>query len=177
MPLIASVISDTLYDTCTGVAFPDSRDLAKMLSVINGSETISVIKNEQGNAMPLYQMQCLAYNHRLMANHINDHVITSNDPSPLYHNLVCKNINKIKHPKIRTEVKKEIKGKLPVVESTATLDPQSLLHLAIGYDFLMPLLGNVSDEEESKSVVVGFQTHCYSDKTKHFIMQFDITEG
>ena len=177
MPLIASVISDTLYDTRTGVAFPDSRDLAKMLSVINGSETISVIKNEQGNAMPLYQMQCLAYNHRLMANHINDHVITSNDPSPLYHNLVCKNINKIKHPKIRTEVKKEIKGKLPVVESTATLDPQSLLHLAIGYDFLMPLLGNVSDEEESKSVVVGFQTHCYSDKTKHFIMQFDITEG
>ena len=118
--------------------------------------------------MPLYQIQCLAYNQRQIAEHV-----ASGPTSWASQNLASLNIDNIRTPKIRIEM-----DKFGKVVSTATLDPQSVLHLGIGYDFLMPLLRSQSNEEGAarNECVIGLQAHCYADKSKHLVQQYVISK-
>ena len=36
------------------------------------NDTINVIKNAEGNNLPLYQMVCLAYSHKKMSQYLHD---------------------------------------------------------------------------------------------------------
>lgn len=172
-PLVAAVLRDVVLNTSEGVNFQDSQDAAKVLAVINGSETINVINNLQGNSMPLYQIQCLAYNQRQIAEHVAAQSREEQAQSWAAHNLASINISNIRSPKIRIEM-----DQFGKVVSTATLDPQSIMHLGIGYDFLMPLLRSQSNEEgvEKNECVIGLQAHCYADKSKHLVQQYVISK-
>ena len=142
------------------------------MSVINGSDTINVIKNAEGNNLPLYQMTCLAYLHRNVFNEITKQLENDLDyGSPYYDNAVFRNIHNIKSPKIRSEV--SINDN---VRTAAKLNESDVMHLAIGYDFYQNLMTkqSQSDTGNSRSGIIGLQSHVYSDKNKHYIMQFDL---
>ena len=63
-------IFDVINNSQTNLNFGQSNDLGRVLSVINGSDTVNVIKNAEGNNLPLYQMICLSYQHNGIFNEI-----------------------------------------------------------------------------------------------------------
>lgn len=176
LQLYAPILGTILFNANSGengkLNYGQSRDLAKVLSVINGSDTINVIKNAEGNNLPLYQMTCLAYLHRNVFNEITKQLENDLDyGSPYYDNAVFRNIHNIKSPKIRSEV--SINDN---VRTAAKLNESDVMHLAIGYDFYQNLITkqSQSDTGNSRSGIIGLQSHVYSDKNKHYIMQFDL---
>lgn len=173
-PVLATVIFNAISNASTKVNYGQNRDLSKVLSVINGSDTINVIKNSEGNNLPLYQMTCLAYSHKNIYNEITEQI--EKDPntlSPYFDNAVYQNIQHIKSPKIRSEV--VINN---TVQTSAKLNESDVMHLAIVYDFYQNLISkqSQSDTGNSQIGVIGLQSHVYSDKNKHFIMQFDLNK-
>ena len=173
-PILAAIIfnANTLFNN--KINYGQGRDLAKVLSVINGSDTVNVIKNSEGNNLPLYQMICLAYSHKGVYNEISRQLEQNPDaPSPYYDNAVYQNIQHIKSPKIRAEV--VVDGR--AIQSSA-LNEDDVMHLAIVYDYYQNLFTkqSQSDTASSQTGIIGIQSHVYSDKNKHFIMQFDINK-
>jgi hypothetical protein len=75
-PILGSILysanSGQIIDIGKNGFFGQANDLAKVLSVTNGSDTINVIKNAEGNNLPLYQMVCLAYSHKKMSQYLHD---------------------------------------------------------------------------------------------------------
>ena len=173
-PVLANIIFNANSNASNQINYGQNRDLAKVLSVINGSDTINVIKNSEGNNLPLYQMTCLAYSHRNIYNEITKQIENSVDAqSPYFDNVVYENIQHVKSPKIRSEV--VINGS---VQTSAKLNESDVMHLAIVYDFYQNLVTkqSQSDTGNSQIGIIGLQSHVYSDKNKHFIMQFDINK-
>ena len=119
-------------------------------------------------------MTCLAYSHRNIYNEITKQIENSVDAqSPYFDNAVYENIQHVKSPKIRSEV--VINGS---VQISAKLNESDVMHLAIVYDFYQNLVTkqSQSDTGNSQIGIIGLQSHVYSDKNKHFIMQFDINK-
>lgn len=174
IPVLASIIFNVNSESNTKINYGQGRDLAKVLSIINGSDTVNVLKNSEGNNLPLYQMICLAYSHRGVYNEISRQLERNPDSvSPYYDNAVYQNIQHIKSPKIRAEVVVDNN----VLQSSA-LNENDVMHLAIVYDFYQNLVTkqSQSDTANSQIGIIGLQSHVYSDKNKHFIMQFDINK-
>lgn len=173
-PVLGTIIFNVNSNSKGKINYGQGRDLAKVLSVINGSDTINVIKNAEGNNLPLYQMICLAYAHRNIFNEITQQLESNPDlQSPYYDNAVYQNIQHIKSPKIRSEVVVNRN-----VQTSAKLTESDVIHLAIVYDFYQNLVTkqSQSDTANSQIGIIGLQSHVYSDKNKHFIMQFDINK-
>ena len=61
---------------------------------------------------------------------------------------------------------------------SSALTANDVMHLSIVYDFYQGLTMDQSHTEgsRSKSGIVGIQSHVYSDKNKHFVMQFDLNQ-
>lgn len=174
LPFIATIIHNVSNNDNKVINFGQKQDLARVLGVINGSDVISVIKNSEGNNLPLYQMLCLVYRHIDIHDRIEKEINDNLDKGSIYNdNLVYLNIDKIASPKIRTEV--SLFGK---TTSSADLNSADCMHLAMVYDFYQQLVTKQSSNENQGAIsgVVGFQTHVYSDKNKHFIMQFDLNK-
>ena len=173
-PVLSTIIFNVTSGSESKINYGQGRDLAKVLSVINGSDTINVIKNSEGNNLPLYQMICLAYSHRNIFNEISQQLENNPDlQSPYYDNAIYQNIQHVKNPKIRSEV---IVGKN--IQTSAKLNESDVMHLAIVYDFYQNIVTKQSQSDTANSQVgiIGLQSHVYSDKNKHFIMQFDINK-
>jgi hypothetical protein len=88
-------------------------------------------------------------------------------------NGVYQNIQHVKSPKIRAEV---TIGNF--TKQSKDLTENEVQHLAIVYDFLEGLIKNKSSSEGEGSTtgIIGLQTTVYSDKNKHFVMQFDLNQ-
>lgn len=173
-PVLGTIIFNVNANNQAKINYGQGRDLAKVLSVINGSDTINVIKNSEGNNLPLYQMICLAYSHRNVFNEISQQLENNPDvQSPYYDNAIYQNIQHVKSPKIRSEVVVNRN-----VQTAAKLNESDVMHLAIVYDFYQNLVTkqSQSDTANSQIGIIGLQSHVYSDKNKHFIMQFDINK-
>lgn len=174
VPVLSTIIFNVNSNSTDKINYGQSRDLARVLSVINGSDTINVIKNSEGNNLPLYQMICLAYSHRNIYNEITQQLEKNPDlQSPYYDNAIYQNIQHIRSPKIRSEV---TVGRN--TQTSAKLNESDVMHLAIVYDFYQNITTkqSQSDTANSQVGVIGLQSHVYSDKNKHFIMQFDINK-
>ena len=175
-PILGTVLlgadRKTTLDTNKKGFFGQSRDLSKVLSVINGSDTINVIKNAEGNNLPLYQMVCLAYSHKGVKQYLDDQLGWGAD-NVIIDNGVYQNIQHVKSPKIRAEV---TIGNF--TKQSKDLTENEVQHLAIVYDFLEGLTKNksASEGEGSTAGIIGLQTTVYSDKNKHFVMQFDLNQ-
>lgn len=173
-PVLATIIHNVFTNTTNKVDYGQARDLAKVLSVINGSDVINVVKNPEGNNLPLHQLICLAYSHRAIYNEITKQIEDNEDiSSPYLNNAVYRNIQYIKNPRIRSHV---VVGN--TTQISAKLNEHDIMHLAIVYDYFNNLISKQSDSDTANSQVgiIGVQTHCYSDKNKHYIMQFDLNK-
>lgn len=174
-PVLATIIFNVKLNNLGSVNYGQKRDLAKVLSVINGSDTVNVVKNAEGNNLPLYQMICLSYLHRNIYNEISDQLNSNPELNSLYYNnAIYNNINNVRSPKIRAEV--SINGN---TQTSAKLNEYDVMHLALAYDFYQGLFSkqSQSDTSTSQKGIIGLQSHVYSDKNKHFIMQFDINKS
>lgn len=175
-PILGTVLlganRKTTLDTNKKGFFGQSKDLSKVLSVINGSDTINVIKNAEGNNLPLYQMICLAYSHKGIKQYLESQLGWGAD-NVMIDNGVYQNIQHVKSPKIRAEV---TIGNF--TKQSKDLTENEVQHLAIVYDFLEGLIKNKSSSEGEGSTtgIIGLQTTVYSDKNKHFVMQFDLNQ-
>jgi hypothetical protein len=128
-PIIASVIIRTLSDPSFENSFGDLNELARVLSIMHGSEIINVVKNGEGNNLPLYQMLCLAYRHDDIYDHLTEQI--ENSPSPFHHNIIYQNINNVETPQIRSGIL-DSKGKFI---SSAAMTSNDVMQVAILDDF------------------------------------------
>jgi hypothetical protein len=89
-------------------------------------------------------------------------------------NAVFNNISRIKNPKIRAEVTIG-----DYTKQSSNLTEDEVMHLAIVYDFFEGLTSSKSVSEQGGKVngVIGLQSTVYSDKNKHFVMQFDLSQN
>lgn len=176
-PILGSILysanSGQIIDIGKNGFFGQANDLAKVLSVTNGSDTINVIKNAEGNNLPLYQMVCLAYSHKKMSQYLHDELGWGSD-TVMSDNAVFNNIQRIKNPKIRAEVTIG-----DYTKQSSNLTEDEVMHLAIVYDFFEGLTSSKSVSEQGGKVngVIGLQSTVYSDKNKHFVMQFDLSQN
>lgn len=178
MPVIGYILSNAITDSNKGlVGWPlplgGKRDLARVLSTINGSDITSVIKDANGNNLPLYQMQCLVYNHKKMFNRISEQISRDNIASIYNSNIIFQNIQNIKAPIIRSKV--NVNGS---IKDATALNANDVMYLAISDDFYRNLIEKQSNTDEGASLsgIIGLQAHVYSDKNRHFIMQFDLNK-
>lgn len=173
LPILASaLLNSSNYEY--KLNYGQSRDLAKVLNVINGSDTVNVIKNSEGNNLPIFQMVCLSYLHKNIHDRIKERIDRNPRRLSQYgNNPVYQNIQHIHRPKIRSEVSINDNTKQSVA-----LNVDDVMYLAIGYDYFQGLFSEQSNTEgRTESGVVGMQVHTYSDKNKHFVMQFDFGEN
>lgn len=130
--MLGTVIFNVINNSQTNLNFGQSNDLGRVLSVINGSDTVNVIKNAEGNNLPLYQMICLSYQHNGIFNEITKQLENNSwYTSQYYDNAVYQNIQHVKSPKIRSEV--TING---VTKQSSALTADDVMHLSIVYDFI-----------------------------------------
>ena len=89
-------------------------------------------------------------------------------------NAVFNNSQRIKNPNIRAEVTIG-----DYTKQSSNLTEDEVIHLAIVYDFFEGLTSSKSVSEQGGKVngVIGLQSTVYSDKNKHFVMQFDLSQN
>lgn len=117
-------------------------------------------------------MVCLAYSHKGIKQYLENQLGWGAD-NVMIDNGVYQNIQHVKSPKIRAEV---TIGNF--TKQSKDLTENEVQHLAIVYDFLEGLIKNKSSSEGEGSTtgIIGLQTTVYSDKNKHFVMQFDLNQ-
>jgi len=141
--------------------------IANTLSVLFGSDTISVIKNLEGNSVPTTQLISLAQNVPAMMNHLEDAVDqhqkrTGKERYNMYEdNLIVRNREMIGQPYIRSNI--EIGGE---VKSPSDLTTTELMNIAIFSDFY-----NNIDKDK-----VEFQSTTFADKGTHYVIPFNIKD-
>jgi hypothetical protein len=172
-PVIASIIIKSQVNQDFKVPFGPIQDLARVLSILHGSDVINVVKNGEGNNLPLYQMLCLSYRHRDIHKRLLEDQNKHNIQTPYFYNIAYNNIDHIHAPQIRAGVL----AKDGTYKTAASLSADEVMHLAILHDFYDNLTNAYTLDENSgqRSGIVGFQSHVYSDKNKHFIQMFDLS--
>ena len=169
-PVIASVILKTKAVLDLRTLYGPLNDLGRVLSIMHGSEIINVVKNGEDNNLPLYQMLCLAYRHDDIYEHLKEKVKSTES---LYeYNFIYNNVNYLEAPQIRSGIMSS-QGKFI---SSAAMTANDVMHVAILNDFYSNLTipKKLNDAGQARVGIVGFQSHVYSDKNKHFIQMFDL---
>ena len=137
---------------------------AKKLSVIYGAETTNVIKNPNGDKIPLFQLTNLTYNTKQLLYNLKNTPDAINSDCVFIHNpelLVA--------PQVRSQVKIG-----NIVKDPAKLSVKELLHLGIIEDFYAPLLENLNvDNVES---VIYLQNATFADKPTHYLVGYDVSK-
>ena len=141
--------------------------VANILSVLYGSDTISVIKNLEGNGLPTFQLINLAQNVPLMINRIKDFTSkykerTGRDRFNIHEdNIILQNDGLIDQPLIRSSIKIGENTKSP-----SELTSAELLHIASVYDFY--------DKIDTGTIYI--QSTTFADKNTHFLIPFHIDQ-
>jgi hypothetical protein len=172
-PVIASIVIKSKLNSGFKAPYGPMRDLARTLSIMHGSDVINVVKNGEGNSLPLYQMLCLAYRHNDIHKRLREDHENRNTFTPYDFNIAYNNINNIHAPQIRAG----ILSPDGTYKSSASLSTDEVMHIAVLHDFYDNLTKKYTLDESSsqRSGIVGFQSHVYSDKNKHFIQMFDLS--
>jgi len=172
VPVLGAIliaVSDPKYNLRLSGIFDTSTygneiaELSKVLSVANGSDTYNVIKNAEGNNLPLYRLINLSSNHNAVRYHLQDMIIMNRGVKnvPIEHNLIYKNPNLIVGTQIRSDVSINKK-----IRSVKKLTPAELFRLEIFHGFYTNL---ISDKP------LWLQPTCYSDKPTQTLIEYDIS--
>lgn len=185
VPVIAAVILKTkvMFDPTTlakfnKMLFGPLNDLGRVLSIMHGSEIINVVKNGEDNNLPLYQMLCLAYRHDDIYEYLKESINDPNntDSSPYAYNFVYNNMETANPFVLAPQIRSGIMSAQGRFISAAAMTANDVMHIAILNDFYDNLVTpkKINDYGKSRTGIVGFQSHVYSDKNKHFIQMFDL---
>lgn len=139
--------------------------IANVLSVVYGSDTVSVIKNLEGNSLPTFQLINLAQNIPAMIHRIKNaekdfletkHKARTNIYSD---NLIISNDGLIGQPFIRSDIKIGDNTKSP-----SQLTTNELMQVAILQDFY----------DKLNDGLILLQPTTFADKNTHFLIPFNI---
>lgn len=177
-PVIAAVILKTKASLDLRKLFGPLNDLGRVLSIMHGSEIINVVKNGEDNNLPLYQMLCLAYRHDDIYEYLKESINNPNntDSSPYAYNFVYNNMETPNPFVLSPQIRSGIMSAQGRFISAASMTANDVMHIAILNDFYDNLITpkKINDYGKSRRGIVGFQSHVYSDKNKHFIQMFDL---
>lgn len=142
--------------------------IANILSILYGSDTISVIKNLEGNSVPTTQLINLAQNMPAMIDKIR-HGEEDFEKTKGFHrfniyedNLILGNNSLIGQPYIRSSIQIGDRTKSP-----GELTTNELMQIAIVQDFY----------DKLKSGVIDLQATTFADKNTHFLIPFLINQS
>lgn len=153
-------------------------EIAKVMSVIYGSESATVVKNQKGNNLPMHQVTCLAYRHldvvehmRQLVTEIEDNEDNEDDTSidRVKSNLIFQNSRQVLTPQCRTDF---ISGSSRHKTSTSfsKLNARDSLACSMIFDFWKPLFESDTDNYGR----IALQAHTYADKSKQLLQRFDL---
>ena len=178
VPVIAAVILKTKASLDLRKLFGSLNDLGRVLSIMHGSEIINVVKNGEDNNLPLYQMLCLAYRHDDIYEYLKESINNPNntDSSPYAYNFIYNNMETANPFVLAPQIRSGIMSAQGRFISAAAMTANDVMHIAILNDFYDNLVTpkKINDYGKSRNGIVGFQSHVYSDKNKHFIQMFDL---
>lgn len=168
--ILAPILFDVYNRTISEINYGQLKDLSKIISIINGSDVSSVIKNSEGNNLPLFRLPCLIYLHKDLYNDIRNRLEETDKNSPYLINPIYQNIDRVKKPVIKAELNYNDQ-----VKQSANWAFDSLIHTAIICDYYHSLVGTQSYEENAKTAsgIMSFQTTVFSDKNTHYNNAFD----
>lgn len=168
--ILAPILFDVYNRTISEINYGQLKDLSKIISIINGSDVSSVIKNSEGNNLPLFRLPCLIYLHKDLYNDIRNRLEETDKNSPYLINPIYQNIDRVKKPVIKAELNYNDQ-----VKQSADWAFDSLIHTAIVCDYYHSLVGTQSYEENAKTAsgIMSFQTTVFSDKNTHYNNLFD----
>ena len=176
--VIAAVILKTKASLDLRKLFGSLNDFGRVLSIMHGSEIINVVKNGEDNNLPLYQMLCLAYRHDDIYEYLKESINNPNntDSSPYAYNFVYNNMETANPFVLAPQIRSGIMSAQGRFISAASMTANDVMHIAILNDFYDNLVTpkKINDYGKSRRGIVGFQSHVYSDKNKHFIQMFDL---
>ena len=133
-------------------------DLAKIFARVEQTSVRSVIRNQEGNNLPLHQLPCLTYMQREMV----DRIDMDRWDTTFSRNFVKNNFSRVSNPIIKSSITYKDR-----VKSMSKCSVEELTHIGFIQDFFAPLINN--------SKKIGLQSHCYADKTKYFIQPYDLS--
>ena len=171
--ILAPILFDVYNRTISEINYGQLKDLSKIISIINGSDVSSVIKNSEGNNLPLFRLPCLIYLHKNLYNDIKNRLEETDKNSPYLINPIYQNIDRVKKPVIKAELNYNDQ-----VKQSADWAFDSLIHTAIVCDYYHSLVGTQSYEENAKTAsgIMSFQTTVFSDKNTHYNNLFDTND-
>ena len=148
------------------IPIPDGQlqQVAKVLSVMNGSEAATVIKNHEGNNLPIHQVTCLAYRHLDIRRY---HEQAENNDR-VKNNIIYQNIDKVLTPQCRTDTIDSEGHSVSFSKMTAT----DALGFSLVFDFWKPLHDHTDKDNYQK---IALQATTYADKGKQPQQVFDIS--
>ncbi len=141
------------------------QDTSEITSIIFGSETVNVVKNSEGNNLPLFQLTSLSHNYlSLMSDFENSSEKyadrTGRIRSNIYNdNMLFNNSTFVLPPVVRSDISINDKIKKP-----SQLNVAEVLRESIVYDFYKNLPNGV----------VYLQNTTFADKNTHFLIPYDI---
>ena len=135
--------------------------VAKVMSIVYGSDSMNVIRNSSGNNLPVYQLTSLAYNFKNMVNDFKTMQLADDDyRNNIYEkNLLYSNEDLIVGPPvIRSEVYLN-----NVTKESGKLTFSEVMNLAILKDFYSSYKNNG---------IIYLQNTTFSDKKTHFLIPY-----
>lgn len=174
-PLVDYVIgqSESTSETIKQPDFNDATKVAEILAIIYGSELNSVIQNNNGDNLPLYQLGSLVYKHREVKQRYSDQENTDVINNNIF--FQGNNIEYIGAPHIRTEIKVGDN-----IVPAAKLNAKDCQTISIVFDFYQSYSKSISHEEaqgkSSNQKWIGLQAHTYADKNRHFVQRYDVNK-
>lgn len=131
--------------------------VAKKMSVIYGSETKNVIRNPNGDKIPLYQLTNLTYNTKSILHDLKvNGGANADNIFSLYKGLLAA-------PQVRSQIKIGNSVKEP-----SSLTQKELIQLSAIEDFYVPLT-------EEKNPVIYLQNATFADKSTHYLQGYNVS--
>lgn len=164
------------------------KEAGRFISIRDGVNMLNVIKNGEGNNLPIYQLspamydifdlidELVSFGNSNSTSSITPQDVTGSREYEQYitkntisENPILTNRGLLKKVIVRSDVKVG-----NVVKSADKLTPKELLHLAIVNDFYQLLTGVEDEESENIDRSIALQPIVYSDKKTHFLGLFDL---
>ena len=171
--IISANNSNNTYSKTSGGLFDFSsyhnllNPIANILSIVYGSDTVSVIKNLEGNSLPTFQLINLAQNipamiHRIKTADRDFESAKNKTRRNIYSdNLIITNDGLIGQPFIRSDIKVGDNTKSP-----SQLTTNELMQVAILQDFY----------DKLNDGLILLQPTTFADKNTHFLIPFNINK-
>ena len=157
------------YDTLRGKGqnqdfYSAILNFTKTISLSSRTSFKSVIKNSEGNYMPLRQLPSLAYMK-------DEQYLDVEDSEYNTENIIHENIDNVEVPLVRSSTVNNVSDS----SSFRELSFEDMMTEAIVTDFLYNFNNPVTDDKGKKKTVIRVQPNCYADKSTNGVPGFNVS--